>query len=425
MQEKIEFQSDEVLFRGKVFRPEKLNDCKGIIIFTHGLGYCDRQYKIDGEYFVRSGYMFASYNLRGHVGTEGIWTLEGSVRDLIQLINVLVATYDFLNRERICLIGHSTGALISLLASIRDRRIKFGSMVTTVTCLAHSYRYWFKSGFNIQAKEAFKSKGVIPAIIDRFMEDPTLIEKYQTNQISEAELNVAHRYGLLKAESWNQFFHEIAFSPDIIELVDKIKIPLLLFRGEYDEIMDVRKTNELYEKLSGRVPAKLFITDSSNHFHNDRWQLIQHETLRFFDEFCATVRNSASEIKSVLIVDDDVLVAKTLANVFKREPLIRVEMANSGEIALEKFNNYRNNNKGFDLIIADIRMPGLDGLETTRRMKSISHTFGEKEKPVIFITGYEGARTQEEARSIGYLDYLYKPVDMERLLQCVKKQLGL
>lgn len=425
MQEKIDFKNGDIAFRGKVFRPEVLAQCKGIIVFTHGLGYCDRQYKIDGESFVSHGYMFVAYNLRGHAGTDGIWTLEDSVQDLVQLISALVATYDFPNRERICLMGHSTGALISLLASIRDPRIKFGSMVTTVTSLAHSYRYWFKSGFNVQAKEVFKSKGIIPPIIDRFMDDPALIDQYCAGKIPKAELDVPHRYGLLKAKSWDQFFHEIAFSVDILEQVDKIKIPLLLFRGENDEVMDVKKTNELYEKLSNRVPVKLFITDSLNHFHNDRWPLIQQETLRFFDEFCAPARSVGQEVRSILIVDDDALVAKTLANVFKKEPLIRVELASSGEMALEKFNASRSGAKGFDLIIADIRMPGLDGLETTKRMKDISHTFGEKEKPVIFITGYEGARTQEEARSIGYLDYLYKPVDMERLLRCVKKQLGL
>ena len=76
----------------------------------------------------------------------------------IRASGFLTRRYDFENKERICVIGHSTGALITLLASLKDKRIKFGSVVTTVTCLKDSFLYWFESGFNQEVKEFFKAK---------------------------------------------------------------------------------------------------------------------------------------------------------------------------------------------------------------------------------------------------------------------------
>jgi len=424
--EKVEFLSDGVLFKGKVYHPEKLETCKGIVIFTHGLGYCDRQYKINGESFAKNGYLIFIYNLRGHANTDGAWTLEKSVHDLIEAINFLTGRFHFKNNDRICVIGHSTGALISLLASLKDKRIKFGSMVTTVTCLTDSYLHWFSSGFNQGVKEFFKSKGIIPPIIEQFLDDKGMLEKYRKNTFEKSELAVPHRYGMLKCGSFDEFFHEIAYSPNIIQLSASIAIPLLLFRGEYDEVMDVRKTNELYEKLNARVPSKLFITDSKNHFHNDRWDLIQETTLNFFDEYCSFKSSEISEmVKNVLVVDDDMLVSKSLGKALETNKRIRASIANSGEEALEKIQQCCQNKKSFDLVVADIRMPGLDGIETISRMKKIMGETVGKESPVIFITGYEGGRSQTEAKALGYVDYLHKPIDLEVFLRCVVKQLGL
>ena len=116
--EKIEFISNGTSLAGKVCRPTDLTKCKGIVIFTHGLGYCVKQYKINGEYFAKNGYLLLTYNLRGHAGTPGKWSVDASVQDLIAAIDHLTQNYKFPSNERICVMGHSTGALISLLASL-------------------------------------------------------------------------------------------------------------------------------------------------------------------------------------------------------------------------------------------------------------------------------------------------------------------
>jgi len=423
--EKIEFSSNGTTLSGKVCRPTDLTKCKGIVIFTHGLGYCVKQYKINGEYFAKNGYLLLTYNLRGHAGTPGKWSVDASVQDLTAAIDHLTQNYKFPSNERICVLGHSTGALISLLASLRDKRIKFGSLVTIVTCMTDSYLHWFKSGFNQEVKEYFKTKGKIAEICNEFLDDPVMLDKYRNGKIDPVALTISHRYGLLKSDRLDSFFHEIAYSDDILKHIDEIQIPLLLFRGEYDEVMDVKKTNELYERLNKRIPTRFYITDSKNHFHNDRWDLIQEETLKFFDIFCDYNRAAVNfSDKIVLLVDDDPLVTRSLQKLLVQQGIANVQIAEDGDKALEMIRELKKTkNKSFDLIISDIRMPGIDGIETIKKAKDfISHSKG-KESPVIFITGYEGDGAVERAKQIGYVDYLYKPLDINHFLTSVKKQL--
>jgi len=423
--ERIEFLSNGISLAGKVCRPTDLRDCKGVVIFTHGLGYCARQYKINGEYFAQNGYLLLTYNLRGHAGTPGAWSLNDSIEDLINSINFLAQKYIFPSNERICVMGHSTGALIALLASMRDSRIKFGSLVAIVTCLTDSFFHWFKSGFNQEVKEFFKTKGKLADVINDFFEDPAMLEKYRKGLLSSSNLNIQHRYGLLKSENLDSFIHEIAYSEDALKYVDKIQIPLLLFRGEYDEIMDVKKTNELYEQLNKRIPTRLYITDSQNHFHNDRWDLIQTETLKFFDVFCDYKRAAADfSGKYVLLVDDEPLVTRSLQKLLIQQGIGNISIADSGDQALLLIRELKlSKNRTYDLIISDIRMPGIDGIETIKKAKDFIASSQGKESPVIFITGYEGEGAVLRAKQIGYVDYLYKPLDINHFLNSVKKQL--
>ena len=286
-QEKIKFFTrDNVEFKGTLRKPSNLKDCNGIVIFTHGLGYCERQYKMNWDFFSQNDYALFTYNLRGHAGNEGVWTLDACVEDLSEIISFLSNKLNFESRAtaNIVVFGHSTGALISLLAAIKDRRIKAGTAVTTVTCLTHSFLYWFKSGFNQEVKAYFTTRGILPSIINQFMDNPSMLDRYRQNKIPKQELEIPHRYGMLNSKSWDHFFNEIAYSVDIFDFYKKIEIPLLLVRGENDEVMDPGKTDELYNKLILATPSKLVITPSQNHFQNDKWDMIQSKALNFFND---------------------------------------------------------------------------------------------------------------------------------------------
>ena len=108
----------------------------------------------------------------------------------------------------------------------------------------------------------------------------------------------------------------------------------------------------------------------------------------------------------ILIVDDEVQFLNILAQRLERRGLT-VETAESGEIALEKVKS-----KQFDTIILDLFMPGMDGLETLRRLR-------EKDPGlhIIILTGEATVERSVEAMKMGASDLLEKPVNINKLLE--------
>ena len=120
--------------------------------------------------------------------------------------------------------------------------------------------------------------------------------------------------------------------------------------------------------------------------------------------------------KKILIVDDDALVIKTLSKCLSSLKY-NVEIAQSGKQALAKA---RENN--FDLIISDVRMPQIDGIETIRRIKEDNPQYSNI--PVILITGYAGrGDIDKEAKELGIIECLYKPFDLGEFTRLVKAAL--
>jgi DNA-binding NtrC family response regulator len=116
---------------------------------------------------------------------------------------------------------------------------------------------------------------------------------------------------------------------------------------------------------------------------------------------------------NVLIVDDE----KTVCNSCKKiltSVGYRVEVASSGQEAIDKIKG-----DGFDVVITDWKMPRMDGLEVTRRVK--------QEKPemaVIIITGYPSVDNTVEAIRSGASDFVTKPFTPEELSDAMLRALS-
>ncbi len=91
-----------------------------------------------------------------------------------------------------------------------------------------------------------------------------------------------------------------------------------------------------------------------------------------------------------------------------------VEMAFSGESALEKIRQRKP-----DLVVLDIRMPGIDGLETLRRIKAL-----DKDILVVMATGSYDSEECKQAYEYGATDYLTKPLDFKYLKNTILIQLS-
>ena len=112
----------------------------------------------------------------------------------------------------------------------------------------------------------------------------------------------------------------------------------------------------------------------------------------------------------VLIAEDEEITRKHLADVLRDENYNVVSVDN-GVNALEEIKA-----NDFDILIADIKMPGMDGLELLSRVKKIS-----PETAVLVITGFGSINSAVEAMKKGAFDYLPKPFDLDELLLKVKQ----
>jgi two-component system nitrogen regulation response regulator NtrX len=113
--------------------------------------------------------------------------------------------------------------------------------------------------------------------------------------------------------------------------------------------------------------------------------------------------------KRVLIVDDEESVRKSLEKLLAYEKYATFSAAD-GESALEVVNN-----ELVDLVLLDIKMPGMDGLEVLEKIKGI-----RSDLPVVIISGHGTISTAVEATKLGAFDFLEKPIDLDRLLLTVR-----
>ncbi|UCF05044.1 MAG: sigma-54-dependent Fis family transcriptional regulator [bacterium] len=113
--------------------------------------------------------------------------------------------------------------------------------------------------------------------------------------------------------------------------------------------------------------------------------------------------------RRVLIVDDEKGVRSSLEKLLSYESY-KTFCAADGATALELVGGER-----IDIVLLDIKMPGMDGLEVLGRLKEM-----QPDLPVVIISGHGNIATAVEATKLGAFDFIEKPIDLERLLLTVR-----
>ena len=119
--------------------------------------------------------------------------------------------------------------------------------------------------------------------------------------------------------------------------------------------------------------------------------------------------------KKILLIDDDKLVLTTVKRLLSKEGY-EVITALSGQRAFRRMEE-----NGFDLIISDIKMPEMDGIETVKKIREYLAQKGKKPIPEIFITAYAKEDIYQKALELSVAGYIEKPFDIKTLLQTTKE----
>ena len=126
----------------------------------------------------------------------------------------------------------------------------------------------------------------------------------------------------------------------------------------------------------------------------------------------ARIRDRVFDGRKVLLVDDDVRNIFALTSALEQKG-VQVVIGRNGFEAISKLDEV----EGIDLVLMDIMMPGMDGLEATRRIRKNPRF---KKLPIIAVTAKAMKDDQEQCLQAGTNDYLAKPIDLDRLFSLLR-----
>ena len=110
----------------------------------------------------------------------------------------------------------------------------------------------------------------------------------------------------------------------------------------------------------------------------------------------------------ILIIDDEAPIRRTLREILEYEKY-KISDASEGAEGLELMTNEK-----FDLILCDIKMPRMDGIEVLSKAKQIT------DAPIVMISGHGNIETAVECIKNGAFDFITKPLDLNRLLITIR-----
>lgn len=119
-------------------------------------------------------------------------------------------------------------------------------------------------------------------------------------------------------------------------------------------------------------------------------------------------------MSKILIIEDEAAIRRVLVKILTEENKeYQVEEAEDGVVGMEKLKD-----TDYDLVLCDIKMPKMDGIEVLEATKKI-----KPEIPIVMISGHGDLDTAVNTMRMGAFDYISKPPDLNRLLNTVRNAL--
>ncbi len=128
--------------------------------------------------------------------------------------------------------------------------------------------------------------------------------------------------------------------------------------------------------------------------------------------YCTVIKPEGDTMDKdrVLLVDDEEEFVRALAKRLGARGL-NVEVSGDGESAVEKVKQ-----RDFDVIVLDLAMPGIDGLETLKRLREVN-----PDLQIVLLTGHGSIKSGVEAMKEGAVDFLEKPAEFSELLAKIQE----
>jgi CheY-like chemotaxis protein len=123
-------------------------------------------------------------------------------------------------------------------------------------------------------------------------------------------------------------------------------------------------------------------------------------------------------VKKILLIDDEALIVSTLTR-FLASNGYDVRACRDGAEALSFAEK-----EDFDMVVSDIRMPALSGIETIQKLRALFRARNHRETPVILMSGFADDHLMKAAEDLKVSDFLIKPFDIRAFQTAVQRQLG-
>ncbi|MFW5831574.1 MAG: response regulator, partial [Prolixibacteraceae bacterium] len=188
------------------------------------------------------------------------------------------------------------------------------------------------------------------------------------------------------------------------------ELPIIVYSGKDIDIQEERKL----KKYANTIIIK---NDYSYQRLMDEVKLFLHQVDRRLTDkkqfkIDLHVPDTVLKNKKVLLVDDDVRNIYSLYSVLEKEGM-KIIVANDGKEAIEKLKEAEK----VDIILMDVMMPEMDGIETTKKIKKMPEY---RNIPVIAVTAKAMMEDREKCIQAGASDYVSKPIDIEKLVSLMR-----